>query len=187
MRKHNPKLCRACFTPKGQFPGAYCSACRRIRTEYQVDPRSFYKLKRACHGECQVCWRERPLIANVAPDGRLRMFLCWQCDMAYKTWDTPARMSVAEMAQEVRMDLKVLTKRPSRPKVKVDKDLEDTLGNLDLPTLRSKGRALAEKAGISEDCAMSRLRRYMVKNLVKRAEEPVNPTPLDNPLDSVVE
>lgn len=149
-----------------------------------VDPRSFHKLKRACHGECQVCWRERPLIANVAPDGRLRMFLCWQCDMAYKTWDTPARMSMAEMAQEVRMDLKVLSKRPPRPKVKVDKDLEDILGNLDLPTLRSKGRALAEKARISEDCALSRLRRYLTKRAGKPQEipqEPANPVPLDNP------
>lgn len=204
MGRHKQRKCNACTKDLTKGGQSYCSRCSRIRRTFNVRPEDIEALRRAQFNECAICGA-RPTEKDLAVDhdhdsGRVRGFLCQSCNLGIGLLrhSVPLLQKSIDYLQKPFPGLRMLSVReahPSIPDSEVELMVQEALDDPIAKSIRGKSRILAIKIGSSEEAAMSKLRRRIIKNkrLVKdRKDEALLAeylkltNPLDNPVDSML-
>ena len=170
MRKS--KFCIACnrvWATKGRL----CVTCSNIRYKYGVDPTEVAIIRRDLGGLCSICHKEpkgnKPLgIDRELNTGRIRGLICIGCRMGIGYLSTPeVLIKASEYLKRGPLNITYVDKNP----FKVDDSfMVELMFKPEYSSSRAKANVLAEKANITFDCALSRIRRWKPDNPVKSDE-----------------
>lgn len=167
--------CRACYA-KEAVVGEWCRGCYAMSRIYRVDPASVYRQQRNQGDKCGICFELRKAGTRLRihqVDGDIKGLLCYSCSTALRLFQSsPERLRQSVYFLQGQH---VITPAPPTTRV-LRRDaalLSSLISDTTLGTLRAKARALAAREEITEDAAMSRLRRFIKENAARSASEPI--------------
>lgn len=158
----NVTHCSACNKVKTST-GSFCKRCQMIKYKYRYNPADVHRTLVDQLGKCGICGELPSKGRSLAVDHNhetmeFRGLLCTRCNMGLGLFSNQTILSNA-----IRYLIQPLPKmRVVDPKVRavVPNDIiAKVLGDINFPTMRSKARFIASKTGLSEEAAMSRIRR----------------------------
>lgn len=161
-------LCQACFRAPQLKTKVLCKACLTIRKRFNVDPKDIVALRRMQGNCCAICGNQCSSGRALAVDhdhntGNIRGLLCTRCNMGIGLLRTSELLSSAiNYINQPPLDLSYLPKhQPHVVSLAEHNLLVQFIKDDTLLTLRSKARAFAASTGLTEVCAMSRIRRAL--------------------------
>jgi hypothetical protein len=150
------KRCAArCGRPRTH--GRWCGPCAALRAKFGVEPRDVQRLRKTA--SCGICGRLGALLVD-GRDGRVSGFLCAVCMRGLRAFRTTTRLMLAlRYMVRSRPDLRPAVRQAQAPDNPVPRAVLEKYMAAPLPSLRAKARAMAQETGLSQDAALSRLRR----------------------------
>lgn len=160
------KRCKGCLKFKTNS-APYCNGCYQTMRKYRVKPESVHKLLIEQIGKCAICGNPPTTSRKLSIDhdhhtGKIRGLLCTRCNMGLGYLSNIDILTKASKYLEQPCPDLDYVELISRVQVIVpDNLLQEIMNNKNLRTLRSKARYLSKHLKISEEAAMSRLRRFV--------------------------
>lgn len=159
------EFCRACqlrFVKPRRVP--YCNKCYRLQISFKVKPEYIQEFIRGQGNKCAICGghpRKRALVVDYDHEtGIVRGLLCTRCNMGLGYFKTLELIDAAQTYLTKAQAMEVPEKFIKEPRGEITRILLEVNSSIDesLP-MRQRGRLIAQKLGISEEAAVSRLRR----------------------------
>lgn len=160
------RLCKACKQTHGPH-GGYCSRCFYLKRRFRIKPEDIITLRRQQVDHCAIC--DKPAHQNAFKaltidhdheSGVVRGLLCTGCNLGLSYFHSPELLQAAlTYLGQPPPDFELI---PRRKPVSITRGaLNLVLADESLKSLRKKARKLAELVGITEDAALSRIRREL--------------------------
>lgn len=178
--------CRGCLNYTELVNRTVCQKCHRLQQRYGVYAQEILTLARKQDGRCAICQRNMTdFKVDVDKEtGNILGLLCASCCRGIKYFRDP---TVLQHAQEYasRPPAIIYKERGGKRYLKKDPTnavLAATLAETAGP-LRRRARVYAQKVGLKEDAALSRIRRFLAsqKTLKTTSDTPTNGGELTQP------
>lgn len=158
-------------------PRTSCNHCYSIKRRFGIDPKYIMELRVAQGFRCKICKKYCATNRALAIDhdhltGKIRGLLCMRCNMGIGYFESPDLLN--EAADYLRLPPLDLPYQPVYEFQRMDRVTYEasTIAlriylDTSIPAMRAKARILAKELEITNEAAMSRLRR-LHRNRIKR-------------------
>lgn len=174
MGRKPKRICAACGQPSVSY---MCYRCYAIQSKFKVNPKDIQDLRVKQRNTCAICGKRDNLgIDRDEVTRKVRGLLCISCNMGlgylHSEWHLQRALDYLKHPPISDVDQKPIEKAPKFDgallPASVWKATEEIKNNNEFPSMRAKARYIAQEMGITEEAAMSRLRR------VKIVEKPLD-------------